>query len=95
MAQWLANPSRNHRLRARSLALIIGLRIQRCCELWRRRAATALIRPLAWELPYAVGVALEKDKKRILHLENKIPFITVKNIVNLNFLDHKLQGNMK
>ena len=30
--------------------------------LWRRLAATALIRPLAWELPYAVGVALEKTE---------------------------------
>ena len=27
-------------------------------------AATALIRPLAWEPPYAVGTALEKTKKK-------------------------------
>ena len=26
--------------------------------------ATAPIQPLAWELPYAIGVALEKDKKK-------------------------------
>ena len=26
--------------------------------------AIALIRPLAWEPPYAMGVALEKDKKK-------------------------------
>ena len=32
--------------------------------LWHRLAATAPIRPLAWELPYAVGVALEKKKKQ-------------------------------
>ena len=31
--------------------------------LWRRPATTALIRPLAWEPPYAEGVALEKAKK--------------------------------
>ena len=31
-------------------------------ELWCRPAATALIRPLAWDTPYAVGAAL-KDKK--------------------------------
>ena len=31
--------------------------------LWRRSAAVALIRPLAWELPYAEGVALKKKKK--------------------------------
>ena len=30
--------------------------------LWHRLAATALIRPLAWELPYAAGVALEGQK---------------------------------
>ena len=32
--------------------------------LWRRLGATALIQPLAWEPPYAVGMALEKTKKR-------------------------------
>ena len=31
--------------------------------LWHRRAATAPIRPLAWESPNAEGAALEKDKK--------------------------------
>ena len=33
--------------------------------LWCRPAATALIGPLAWEPPYAVGVALERQKKKI------------------------------
>ena len=32
--------------------------------LWQRPAATAPIRPLAWEPPYAVGVALENTKKK-------------------------------
>ena len=32
--------------------------------LWRRPAATALIRPLAWEPPYATGAALEKTKRQ-------------------------------
>ena len=31
--------------------------------LWRRPVATALIRPLGWEPPYATGAALEKAKK--------------------------------
>jgi len=31
--------------------------------LWCRPVATAPIRPLAWEPPYAVGAALEKTKK--------------------------------
>ena len=35
--------------------------------LWRGLAAIALIRPLAWQIPYVTGVALKrKKKKRIL-----------------------------
>ena len=34
--------------------------------LWRKLAATAPIRPLAWESPYATSVAL-KDKKTHTH----------------------------
>ena len=32
--------------------------------LWRRLAATAQIRPLAWESPYAAGAALERQKRQ-------------------------------
>ena len=32
--------------------------------LWHRLAATAPIQPLAWEPPYAMGVALEKVKRQ-------------------------------
>ena len=32
--------------------------------LWRRPAATAPIRPLAWKPPYVTGAALEKPKKK-------------------------------
>ena len=32
--------------------------------LWRRPAAVAPIRPLAWELPYATGAALKSQKKK-------------------------------
>ena len=32
--------------------------------LWCQPAATAPIRPLAWEPPYASGAALEKTKKK-------------------------------
>ena len=32
--------------------------------LWHRPAATALIRSLAWEPPYAEGAALEKTKRQ-------------------------------
>ena len=32
--------------------------------LWHRPLATALIRPLAWEPPYAAGAAQEIEKKK-------------------------------
>ena len=32
--------------------------------LWCRSVATALIRPLAWEPPYAMNAALENTKKK-------------------------------
>ena len=32
--------------------------------LWLWLAATALIRPLAWEPPYATGVALKRQKTK-------------------------------
>ena len=68
------------KMQIQSLALLSGLRIWHCRQLWCRLqtrlrshvavalgklAATAPIRPLAWEPPYAAGVALEqaKDKK--------------------------------
>jgi len=65
-------------LQVQSLTLLSGLSIQHCHELWcksqtwlRSRVALALawaratarIRPLAWEPPYAVGEALEKAKR--------------------------------
>ena len=33
--------------------------------LWGRLAAAAPIQPLAWELPYASGVALKKNSKKV------------------------------
>ena len=38
---------------------------------WHRLAATAPIRPLAWEPPYAAGAALkrQKDKKKYFQTE--------------------------
>ena len=32
--------------------------------LWYTPAATALIQPLAWELPYAIGAALKEKEKQ-------------------------------
>ena len=65
------------RLRVRSLALLSGLAIRRCYGvgrrhswdpallwLWRRPVATSPIGPLAWEPPYALGVAQEMAKRQ-------------------------------
>ena len=41
--------------------------------LWYRPAAIALIQPLAQELPYAIGVALRKKKRKRKSLERQPP----------------------
>ena len=65
-------------MQVRSLASLSGLRIGVAVScgvgrrfgldpallwLWHSPASTALIRPLAWEPPYAAGAALEKAKQ--------------------------------
>ena len=67
-------PSGNEsmRLEVRSLASLSGLRIQHCRRrgsdlelwLWCRLAAVALISPLAWETPYAMGAAIKRKKEK-------------------------------
>ena len=63
------------RIEVQSLALTVGLRVScgvghRCGSdpkvpwLWHRPEAAALIRALAWELPYAAGAALKKLPKK-------------------------------
>ena len=39
--------------------------------LWCRPVATAPIRPLAWEPPYAMGVALKRQKKKTKENDKK------------------------
>ena len=68
------------RIQVQSLALLSGRKSRiavtcgvgrRCGSdpallwLWCRPAAVALIQPLAWELPYAVGSALKRKKKKL------------------------------
>ena len=45
--------------------------------LWCRLAAVALIRPLAWELPYAVGAALKKDREKEKKKKKSIFFLSL------------------
>ena len=61
LAQWVKKPA--------SIAMSCGVGCIRGSDpallwLWHRLAATALIRPLAWEPLYAVGAALEKTKRQ-------------------------------
>ena len=56
LAQWVKRSS---------IAMCCGVGGKRSSDptllwLWCSPAATALIRPLAWELPYAAGAALKK-----------------------------------
>ena len=73
-----------------SLASLNGLRIWCWCELWCRPAAAAPIQPLAWELPYAVGVAL-KSKKR----KRKLPWLIIVNLLKTNDIKKILESIQK
>ena len=53
LAQWV---KRSGVAMSCGVGLGLGLDLE-LLWLWRRAAATALIPPLAWELPYAKGVA--------------------------------------
>ena len=72
------NPTSTREDTVQFLPLLSGLGIQcchelwcRCCSdptllwLWHRLAAVSLIRPLAWDPPYAMGVALKSQKKKV------------------------------
>ena len=80
MAQWLTNPTRNHEaagsvpalaqwVNDSSVAVSCGVGCRRGSDpallwLWHRPMATAPIRPLAWEPPYAAEQPKEIAKRQ-------------------------------
>jgi len=58
------NPTRNHEVVGSIPGLAQWVEDLTLLWLWRRPAATALIQPLAWEPPYAVGAAQEMAKRQ-------------------------------
>ena len=101
VVQWLTNPTRNHEVEGSvpalaqwvndpALPVSCGVGCRRSSDikllwLWRRPVATAPIRPLAWEPPYAAGAAQRNNKKdkKIKNNKKKIKttFSSEKNLI--------------
>ena len=64
MAQRVKNTTNIHE----DAGSIPGLALRHCCELWCRLAEAALIRPLAWEPPYAT--CAPPPKKNLVWMKN-------------------------
>ena len=64
VAQWLTHLTRDHAVVGSIPSLAQWVEDPELLWLWCRPTATALIRPLAWEPPYAARAAIEKAKRQ-------------------------------
>ena len=65
-------------------------------RLWCRLAAASLIQPLAWKPPYAMGVALKRQKKRKTVRERlKVGGQKTEEALDANYVSKELLPNGK
>ena len=64
VAQQVTNPTAIHEDESSIPSLAQWVKDLALLWLWCRPVSTALIRPVAWEPPYATGAALERQKRK-------------------------------
>ena len=83
------NPTWNHEVEGSIPVLTQWVKDLALLWLWCRLAAIALIRPLAWEPPYAAGVGPGKvKKKKNYYPDTKIAFKPRQSFSGVCFVHH-------